>query len=127
MCHLVSSIAKIITFWLFQILILDSTPVDERIWYLLHHGVYHSTKSNKICVLFDCTAEHARSIKKELLAGPDLNNQIIGTLIRFLQEKMAFVADKENIFFKFWSALNTGACYIFVVARWGPFQQAYRL
>ena len=73
----------------------DRTPDDGKLFYLPHHGVYHSTKPNKIRVVFDCSAEYARrSMNKELLVGPDLTNEIIGILIRFTQGKVAFVADK---------------------------------
>ena len=72
----------------------DRTPVDGKLWYLPHHGVYHPAKPNKIRVVFDCSAEYAgRSIDKELQVGSDLTNQIIGILIRFRQGKVAFVAD----------------------------------
>ena len=79
----------------------DRTPADGKLWYLPHHGVCHPAKPNKICVVFDCSAEYAgRSINKELLVGPDLTNQIIGILIRFRQGKVAFVADIEKMSFQ---------------------------
>ena len=79
----------------------DRTPDDGKLWYLLHHGVYHPAKPNKICVVFDCSAEYAgRSINKELLVGRDLTNQIIDILIRLMQQKVAFVADIEKMFFQ---------------------------
>ena len=63
--------------------------------------MYHPAKPNKIQVGFDCSAEYAgRSINNELMAGPDLTNQIVGTLIRFRQEKIVFVADIEKMFFQ---------------------------
>ena len=34
------------------------------------------------------------------MAGTDLTNQIVGTFIRFRQEKIAFVADIEKMFFQ---------------------------
>ena len=37
----------------------DRTPVDGKLWYLPHHGVYHTAKSNKIRVVFDYSAEYA--------------------------------------------------------------------
>ena len=53
----------------------DRTSVDNKLWYLPHHGVYHHVKPNKIHVAFNCSAEYAgRSINKELLVGPDLAN-----------------------------------------------------
>ena len=63
--------------------------------------MYHPAKPNKIRVVFDCSAEYAgRSINKELMAGPDLTYQIVGALIRFRQERIAFVAGIEKMFFK---------------------------
>ena len=77
------------------------TPFDGKLWYLPHNGVYHPAKPNKTRVVFDCNAEYAgRSINKELLVGPDLTNWIIGTVIRFRQEKKAFVAGIEKMFFQ---------------------------
>ena len=79
--------------------ISKNTPTDGSVCYLPHHGVYHPAKPNKIRVVFDCSAEYAGgSINKEIMTGPDLNNQIIGTLIRFTQERIAFVADIEKMF-----------------------------
>ena len=81
--------------------ISEDAPTDGRVWYLPHHGMYHPAKPSKIRVVFDCSAEYVgRSINKELMAGPDLTNQIVGTLIRFRQERIAFVADIENMFFQ---------------------------
>ena len=79
----------------------DYASQNGRVWYLPHHGVYHPLKPEKIRVVFDCSSEYrGRSINKELLAGPDLTNQIVGTLIKFKQDKVAFVADIEKMFFQ---------------------------
>ena len=81
--------------------IFKDTPIDVRVWYLPHHGVYHPTKTNKIRVVIDCSAEYVRrSVNKELMSGADLSNQIVGTLIRFRQEKIVFVAEIEKMFFQ---------------------------
>ena len=29
---------------------------DRKVWYLPHHGIYHSKKPDKIRVVFDCSA-----------------------------------------------------------------------
>ena len=66
-----------------------------------HHGVPNPLKPEKIQAVFDCSSEYrGRSINKELLANPDLTNQIVGTLIKFKQDKVAFVADTEKMFFQ---------------------------
>ena len=55
--------------------ISKDTPIDGRVWYLPHHGVYPPAKPNKIRLVFGCRAEYAgRSMNKELIAGPDLTN-----------------------------------------------------
>ena len=79
----------------------DDASQNGRVWYLPHHGVYHPLKPEKIRVVFDCSSEYrGRSINKELLAGPDLTNQIVGTLIKFRRDKVSFVADIEKVFFQ---------------------------
>ena len=60
---------------------------DGQVWYLPHHGIYHPSKTNKISVVFDCSAEYkGRCLNKDLLPDPDLANQLIGMLIRFRKE-----------------------------------------
>ena len=55
-----------------------------KIWYLPHHGVYHSNKHGKIGVVFDLSADYkSRRINRELLSGPDLTNEIAGVLLWF--------------------------------------------
>ena len=81
--------------------ISKDTPTNLRIWHLPDHGIYLPAKLNKIRVSFDCSAECTeQSINKELVAGPDLTSQIVGILIRFRQEKIAFVADVEKMLFQ---------------------------
>ena len=68
--------------------------LSGKTWNIPHHGVYHPSKSGKIC--FDCSVEfQERSINKELLSRPGLTDQIIGILTRFHEEKIAFMADVE--------------------------------
>ena len=81
--------------------ISKDTPTDGKIWYLPHHGVYHPAKPNKNRVVFDCSTGYAGTyINKELMASPDLTNQIFGTLVIFRHERIAFVADIEKMFFQ---------------------------
>ena len=71
-----------------------------KTWFIPHHGVIHPTK-NKIRVVFDCSSEvRGESLNKHLLQGPDLTNQLIGVLIRFREEKVAFSADIEAMFYQ---------------------------
>ena len=57
-------------------------------WYIPHHGMYHPKKPEKICVVFDCSANfQGTSLNDQLLQGPDLTNSLV------LQEPVAFMAD----------------------------------
>ena len=80
-----------------------------------HHGVYHPLKPEKIHVVLDCSSEYReRSINKELLARPDLTNQIVRTLIKFRQDKVAFVADTEYFKYMFQEYLRIYISRIYI-------------
>ena len=77
------------------------TANDVDVWYLPHHGVYHPHKPDKIRVVFDCSFQYAgKSLNKELLQGPDLTSSLVGVLIRFRRERVAFMADIESMFYQ---------------------------
>ncbi|XP_066918134.1 uncharacterized protein [Clytia hemisphaerica] len=79
--------------------VTSSYPEGQN-WYIPHHGVYHPTK-NKIRVVFDCSSSYKGfCMNKELMQGPDLANHLIGVLMRFRQENVAFTADIESMFFQ---------------------------
>lgn len=53
-------------------------------WYLPSFGIYHPQKPDQLRVVFDSSAEYERvSLNKVLLSGPDLNNTLLGVLLRF--------------------------------------------
>ncbi|XP_057313154.1 uncharacterized protein LOC130654559 [Hydractinia symbiolongicarpus] len=67
--------------------------------YIPHHGVYNENKPGKIRVVFDCGAEFdGVSINK--MSGPDLTNQLVGVVMRFREELIAFMADIEKMFYQ---------------------------
>ena len=71
----------------------------QQVWYIPHHGVYHPEKSNKIIVVFDCSAEFkGDSLNKHLLQGPDMTINLTGVLCRFRKEAIAFMCDVEGMF-----------------------------
>lgn len=61
----------------------DAEKVPEKktdknsTWYILHHGVYHSWKPRKICVVFDYSKFQETSLNDYLLAGPNLTNTLV--------------------------------------------------
>ena len=71
---------------------------DGKLWYIPHHGVYHSKKGT-LRVVFDCGAVYkGTSLNCQLLQGPDLTNSLIGVLTRFRQEPIALMADIKAMF-----------------------------
>ena len=67
-------------------------------WYIPHHGVRNENKG-KLRVVFDCASKfQGRCLNDELLQGPDLTNSLIGVLIRFSKEDVAFTADIEAMY-----------------------------
>ena len=71
----------------------------EECWYLPTFGVYHPQKPNQIRVVFDSSAQHdGISLNNVLLTGPDLNNSLLGVLLRFRKEPVAITADIQQMF-----------------------------
>ena len=86
----------------------EKVPEDELglrgklINYVPHTGVYHP-KKKKIRVVFDCSAQYGGvSLNQQLLQGPDLINDLVGILLRFREEPVAFVADIKGMFHQFY-------------------------
>lgn len=72
---------------------------NEECWYLPIFGVYHPQKPGNIRVVFDSSAKYfGTSLNGVLLSGPDLNNSLIGVLIRFRKEQVAVIADIQQMF-----------------------------
>lgn len=75
---------------------------DEECWYLPTFGVYHPRKPDQIRVVFDSSAQEGGvSLNNVLLTGPDLNNSLLGVLIRFRKEQVAIMADIQKMFYCF--------------------------
>ena len=50
-------------------------------------------------MVFDCSARYNNtSLNDQLLQGPDLANSLVGVLLRFRQDHVAFIADIEAMF-----------------------------
>ncbi|XP_034396072.1 uncharacterized protein LOC117735512 [Cyclopterus lumpus] len=75
---------------------------DEEQWYLPIFGVYHPRKPKQIRVVFDSSTQYnGVSLNNVLLTGPDLNNTLLGVLMRFRKEAIAFTTDIEQMFYCF--------------------------
>ena len=73
---------------------------EGKNWFIPHHGVYHPRKK-KLRVVWDCSSVTGGvSLNDLLLQGPDLSNDLLGVLIRFREEKIAFMADIEAMFYQ---------------------------
>lgn len=72
---------------------------NQECWYLPTFGVYHPKKPDQIRVVFDSSAKHEGvSLNDILLKGPDLNNTLLGVLLRFRREPFAVTADVQQMF-----------------------------
>ncbi|XP_060126117.1 uncharacterized protein LOC132591490 isoform X1 [Zootoca vivipara] len=72
---------------------------SEECWYLPIFGVYHPKKPGQIRVVFDSSAKfEGISLNDVLLTGPDLNNKLLGVLLRFREDSIAFTADIQQMF-----------------------------
>ncbi|KAG1671110.1 hypothetical protein GQR58_016564 [Nymphon striatum] len=71
---------------------------QEPVWYLPHHPVVQVTK-DKTRIVFDCAARYGGfSLNDYLLPGPNLNNNMVGVLLRFREEQIALSADIRAMF-----------------------------
>ncbi|XP_052406346.1 uncharacterized protein LOC127952103 [Carassius gibelio] len=71
----------------------------QECWYLPLFGVYHPRKPDRIRVVFDSSAScEGVSLNDVLLTGPNLNNSLLGVLMRFRKEQVAITADIEQMF-----------------------------
>ncbi|XP_039503038.1 uncharacterized protein LOC120459480 [Pimephales promelas] len=76
----------------------QSTRCDGRVWYIPHHGVYHS-KKRKLRVVFDCGVTfQGTSLNSQLLQGPDFTNLLVGVLTRFRKEPVVLMGDIEAMY-----------------------------
>lgn len=72
---------------------------EEECWYLPFFGVYHPRKPEQIRIVFDSSAQHnGVSLNDVLLTGPNLNNSLLGVLMRLREEKVAVTADIKQMF-----------------------------
>ncbi|XP_042281759.1 uncharacterized protein LOC121906755 [Thunnus maccoyii] len=79
--------------------VAPSLGESEECWYLPTFGVFHPQKPGQIRVVFDSSAKHLGiSLNDVLLTGPDLNNTLLGVLMRFRKEKVAILADIQQMF-----------------------------
>ena len=75
---------------------------NEECWYLPIFAIYHPKKPDKIRMVFDSSAVHdGLSLNSVLLSGPDLTNNLLGVLLRFRKERIAVMADIEQMFYCF--------------------------
>ena len=67
---------------------------------MLHHGAYDVKK--KIRFVFVCSSKYNdQPLNPELMSGLDLTNSLSSVLVRFRQEKVAFLGDKESMSYQY--------------------------
>lgn len=79
-----------------------SLKENEESWYLPTFGVYHPWIPNQIRVVFDSNARyHSISLNSVLLTGTDMNNSLLGVLLRCRKEPIAVTANIKQMFYCF--------------------------
>ena len=70
-------------------------------FYLSHHAVSNPlSKSTRLRIVFDSKASYLGSSLNDCLAkGPSLLNQLVGVLLRFRQERVAFIGDVRKMYY----------------------------
>lgn len=69
-----------------------------RVWYIPHHSVHHPRKGT-LRVVFDCGATYQGAcLNKELLQGPNHTSSLLGVLLLFREEPVAFMGDIQAMF-----------------------------
>jgi hypothetical protein len=68
-------------------------------WYLPHHPAFHPQKPEDVRVVKDGTAKFAgTSLNDQLMQGPDINNNLVGVLLRFRHGHFVVTGDVEGMF-----------------------------
>lgn len=71
---------------------------NQEYCYMPLFGVYHPKKPDQIRGVFDSSATYnGISLYDDLLQGPDLTNSLLGILLRFRKEMVAFVGDIHHM------------------------------
>ena len=79
----------------------QAAAVRNITWYIPHHAVTNPNKPGKVRVVFDAAAKYnGTCLNDQLLQGPCLTNDLIGVLIRFRKEEVAFSADAQGMFYQ---------------------------
>ena len=86
----------------------DAEPVPleqlnmENKWYIPHHFVTNPKKPNKFRIVFDASCKYqGTSLNQTLLSGPNLNNSLVGVLVRFREKEVAIACDIAKMFYCF--------------------------
>lgn len=77
----------------------EAAERDERTWFLPHFGVTSIHKPGKLRIVFDAAAAvNGVSLNSVLLKGPDLNQPLLATLMRFRMRPIGVCADIAEMF-----------------------------
>jgi hypothetical protein len=75
---------------------------DERVHYLPHHAVVRkNAKTTKVRVVYDASSKECKravSLNDCLHVSPSLTPQLFHVLLRFMERRVALVADIEKAF-----------------------------
>ena len=74
-------------------------PEFDKIWHLPHHPVVNPNKPGKVRrVANNAVKFRGQSLNSDLITGPDLLNNLVGILLRFLENPVAILSDIDGLF-----------------------------
>ena len=83
-----------------KISIEEMSSYDGPFYYISHHAVLKpESKSTPCCIVFNSSANfHGHVLNEYYAKGPDMLNNLLGVLMRFRDERVAFVGDISKMF-----------------------------
>ena len=104
--------------------VLFSNPAPEKILYLPHHPVTNPNKPGKVRRVANAASVFRnQSLNKNFLSGPDLLNNMIGTLLCFRQDPVAVMSDIETMFMQICIRTEDQSCPRFLLPSKNSLQQ----
>lgn len=86
-------------------LIRQPFPVDGKVFYLPHHGVFKiESTTTKLCVVFDVSSRcpSGLSLNQTMLTGPKLQLDVMAVLLNFQVGAVALTAYVKQMFRQIW-------------------------
>ena len=94
-------ISKLLTKGYAEKIPASDVDLNDRVWYLPHHGVVSDKKPGKLRVVFDCASRFmGESLNDKCLQGPNYTNKLFDVLLRFRRHEFVIMGDVEAMYYQ---------------------------